>query len=201
MADSPRQVGLVKAATGLIAGIVATGPMTAAMILWHRRLPLAQRYPLPPREITGKIAAKAGVRDELSESGESAATLLSHFGYGSAAGLLYAFLTGNVTLPGVLKGILFGLVVWTASYLGLLPAAGILKPATQHPAERNFLMIGAHVIWGAVLGYFVELFEEETTRAGTESLVGRRAPHKDVKRRRPATKIFYTHDNEDAQSE
>jgi uncharacterized membrane protein YagU involved in acid resistance len=171
------------------------------MILWHRRLPLAQRYPLPPREITGKIAAKAGVRDELSESGESAATLLSHFGYGSAAGLLYAFLTGNVTLPGVLKGILFGLVVWTASYLGLLPAAGILKPATQHPAERNFLMIGAHVIWGAVLGYFVELFEEETTRAGTESLVGRRAPHKDVKRRRPATKIFYTHDNEDAQSE
>jgi len=201
MADSPRQVGLVKAATGLIAGIVATGPMTAAMILWHRRLPLAQRYPLPPREITGKIAAKAGVREELSESGESAVTLLSHFGYGSAAGLLYAFLTGNVTLPGVLKGILFGLVVWTASYLGLLPAAGILKPATQHPAERNFLMIGAHVIWGAVLGYFVELFEEETTRAGTESLVGRRAPHKDVKRRRPATKIFYTHDNEDAQSE
>jgi putative membrane protein len=150
MADSPRQVGLVKAATGLIAGIVATGPMTAAMILWHRRLPLAQRYPLPPREITGKIAAKAGVRDELSESGESAATLLSHFGYGSAAGLLYAFLTGNVTLPGVLKE--SSSDWWSGRQVTWpLPAAGILKRyATSCRAQ--FLMIGAHVIWGAVLG-------------------------------------------------
>lgn len=29
------------AVTGLIAGVVATGPMTVAMILWHRRLPTA----------------------------------------------------------------------------------------------------------------------------------------------------------------
>jgi uncharacterized membrane protein YagU involved in acid resistance len=181
MVDSPRQNGLVKAATGLIAGIVATGPMTAAMIFGHRGLPWGQRYPLPPREIAGKIASKAGVREELSESAESAATLLSHFGFGSAAGLIYAFLTGKVPLPGVLKGILFGLVVWTVNYLGLLPAAGILKPATKHPGARNFLMIGAHVIWGAVLGAFVELIEEETAVAGTQPLVGGRAPLKDVK--------------------
>ncbi|HEY5813622.1 MAG TPA: hypothetical protein VIT23_13325, partial [Terrimicrobiaceae bacterium] len=84
MAASSRQDGLVKAATGLIGGIVATGPMTVAMILWHRRLPAGQRYPLPPREIMGEIATKAGVRQELSESGESAATLFAHFGYGSA---------------------------------------------------------------------------------------------------------------------
>ena len=49
------------------------------------------------------------------------------------------------------KGIAFGLGVWTASYLGLLPALGILKPATQHPLRRNLLMIGAHVVWGASL--------------------------------------------------
>lgn len=181
MAASSRQDGLVKAATGLIGGIVATGPMTVAMILWHRRLPAGQRYPLPPREIMGEIATKAGVRQELSESGESAATLLAHFGYGSAAGLLYGPLAGYVKLPGVLKGILFGLVVWTSGYLGLLPASGILKPATQHPPARNFLMIGAHVIWGAVLGYFVELIEEETKRSGTQPLVGGREPLKDAR--------------------
>ena len=147
MADSPRQVGLVKAATGLIAGIVATGPMTAAMILWHRRLPLAQRYPLPPREITGKIAAEAGVRDELSESGESAATLFSHFGDGSAAGLLYAFLTGNVTLPGVLKGILFGLVdgklPWLFAGCGHSKAGHATSCRAQFPDDRRARDLGS----------------------------------------------------------
>ena len=36
--------------------------------------------------------------------------------------------------------------------MGLLPAAGILKPATEHPARRNALMIASHLVWGAALG-------------------------------------------------
>jgi len=48
------------------------------------------------------------------------------------------------------KGILWGMIVWAGSYLGRFPAAGILKPATEHPARRDSMMIGAHVVWGAV---------------------------------------------------
>jgi hypothetical protein len=33
---------------------------------------------------------------------------------------------------------------------------GILRPATEHPARRNALMIGAHVVWGVALGLIVE---------------------------------------------
>jgi len=33
---------------GFICGVVATGPMTAAMVLWHRWLPAREKYPLPP---------------------------------------------------------------------------------------------------------------------------------------------------------
>jgi hypothetical protein len=30
-----------------------------------------------------------------------------------------------------------------------VPALGILKPASEHPARRNAVMITAHVVWGA----------------------------------------------------
>jgi len=43
-------------------------------------------------------------------------------------------------------------MVWGGSYLGLLPSLGILRPATDHPAQRNALMIAAHLVWGATLG-------------------------------------------------
>ena len=50
------------------------------------------------------------------------------------------------------NGVVYGLTVWAGSYLGLLPAAGILRPAAEHPPRRTALMIAAHVLWGGVLG-------------------------------------------------
>jgi hypothetical protein len=32
-----------------------------------------------------------------------------------------------------------------------MPGLGVLKPAQRHPAERNLLMIGAHLVWGGTL--------------------------------------------------
>lgn len=172
----------VKATVGLLAGTAATGPMTVAMILWHRRLPQSERYPLPPREITEKMTRAAGVRHKIEEPTQSAATLVAHFGYGAAAGLLYSFLAGEVRAGALLKGIAFGLFVWTGSYLGLLPALGILKPATEHPPRRNLLMIVAHIIWGAVLGRLTKLFfEESQPAAGQRAFTVERSPMRDVK--------------------
>jgi hypothetical protein len=51
--------------------------------------------------------------------------------------------------------------VWAGSYLGWLPAAGILSPATEHPARRNALMIASHVVWGAAAGVIVERLSDE----------------------------------------
>ena len=134
---------------GAICGVVATGPMTAVMALWHRRLPARERYPLPPREIAGAVAEKAGVA--LTADAISAATLIAHFGYGGAAGGLYgAWPAGNTRQP-LVSGIVLGSLVWSLSYFGLLPALHILRPANEHPARRNALMLGAHFVWGACL--------------------------------------------------
>jgi putative membrane protein len=152
---------LVKAAIGMIAGMVATGPMTVAMILWHRRLPSHEKYPLPPREITEHLSDRIGIGDQMNEPEKAAATLLAHFGYGSAAGGLYTFFPITKETPGLASGALFGLLLWAGSYFGLLPATGLLSSAKEHPARRNLLMAGAHAVWGLALGGLVRLFFEE----------------------------------------
>lgn len=50
--------------------------------------------------------------------------------------------------------------MWAGSYLELLPALGILRPATQHPVRRTALMVGAHLVWGATLGYLTNRIQK-----------------------------------------
>jgi uncharacterized membrane protein YagU involved in acid resistance len=152
-----------KVLTGALAGLAATVPMTLAMVWMHRRLPEDEQYPLPPRQVTMNMAEAAGVveREELDESEKSGLTLAAHFGYGATVGALYGPVAHALPLPPVASGVAYGLTVWAASYLGWLPAAGILSPATEHPARRTALMIAAHVVWGATAGALVGLADEK----------------------------------------
>ena len=150
---------------GAAAGFAATVPMTAAMIGMHQTiLPPRHRYPLPPRRITMNVARTFGVKHELDETKRQALTLAAHFGYGSGMGALYAVLVPQLDraagrrVPRAASGVGWGLIVWAGSYLGVLPALGLHEPATRHPARRNLLMILAHVVFGAMLGWLTEVF-------------------------------------------
>ncbi len=147
---------------GALAGLAATGPMTLAMKLMHEQLPRDEQYPLPPRQVTEGLAEKAGVNRHLGDEGREAATWASHFAYGAACGALYGAVSGErADGRPLLAGVGFGLAVWAGSYLGWLPAAGILSPATEHPPRRNALMIAAHVVWGATTGAVLEKLADE----------------------------------------
>lgn len=115
--------------------------MTMAMDRLHRRLPSSERYPLPPREITEAVLQPA---DDVD--GKDLA-IAAHFAFGSVAGALMASSEAPMTVS---RGIVGGLAVWSASYLGWIPATGILRPANSHPARRTALMIAVHLVWGAV---------------------------------------------------
>ena len=130
---------------GAAAGLLATVPMTVAMVIAHRLLPARQRYPVPPRLITERWLDR-----DHSEPAIRAWTLINHFGFGAVAGSLYSGLGFDKRKPAV-AGPAFGIAVWTASYLGWVPALGLMPPATRQPAERNAMMIGAHFVWGAAL--------------------------------------------------
>lgn len=117
-------------------------------------MPPQEQYPLPPREIVAVLAEESGLRRFLTPAQEHAVAVICHYGYGAAAGVLYRALSPpSASTPA--RGTAFGLALWTISYLGWLPALGILRPATQHPPRRTALMIASHVLWGLALAALV----------------------------------------------
>lgn len=140
---------------GAVAGFAATAPMSMTMLLGWRMLPRPEKYPLPPRLITEEISERVGLRDHLEEDQVVGLTVVSHFGYGALFGAVYALSEDRIPMHSSLKGSLAGLVLWVGSYLGWLPAVGILRPATRHPWRRNLLMVTAHIVWGVTLGEIV----------------------------------------------
>ncbi|HEX8679013.1 MAG TPA: DUF6789 family protein [Chthoniobacterales bacterium] len=127
-----------------------------------------------------KLAREAGVAEKMSAETRSAATMLAHFAYGGATGAIYGAVSDDIPASTLTKGIGFGLLVWTASYLGFLPGTGILKMATKHPARRNLLMIGAHVVFGVTTGALAALLNEEAHGRGAQPFSTTWTPHRDV---------------------
>lgn len=146
--DSPSQ----KMIKGAMAGLLATFPMTVFMRTAWRGLAEDEKYPLPPRQITRRLVKEADSDRYIESSSMTRLTLLLHFIFGGTAGSFYGMVEDKIPLNENTKGSLMGLAVWSGSYLGLIPALGILSPATDHPWRRNLLMIVAHLIWGVALG-------------------------------------------------
>lgn len=144
---------------GAIAGTAGTVPMTLFMLAMHRLLPRWQRYALPPEEITHEAAEKAHVREHMTKEQVLVATLLSHFGYGASMGSLYSTLIERLPVSTLIKGAVFGLLVWAGSYLGWLPATDFSAAAPEEPVRRNTLMIVAHLIWGTATAFADELLK------------------------------------------
>jgi len=140
-------------AAGAAAGFLATAPMTALMIAWHRRLPWSSQQPLPPAQITGEALRSVELADNLSAEEAQIATVVNHFAYGAAMGAAFGCLPGQRSATSAATaGVAYGLGVWGASYLGWLPATGLHAGATEETSERNAMMIAAHVVWGGALG-------------------------------------------------
>ena len=143
-------------ANGALSGLAATVPMTLAMLAMHRRLPVQERYPLPPREVTERLATRVGAEHHLrSDSDRSAASYAAHFAFGAAAGAAFGPMGTRVEHP-IAAGVLYGIAVWAGAYLGVLPGLGLRKAATRQPHRREELMIVAHVVWGAALGVLTD---------------------------------------------
>jgi uncharacterized membrane protein YagU involved in acid resistance len=145
---------------GAAAGFIATAPMSLTMVLGWRMLPGPEKYPLPPRLIIEEMSERAGLRDHLDDDQLVGLTLFSHFGYGALFGAIYALFGNRIPMHSSLRGTLAGLAIWVGSYLGWLPAMGILRPATRHPWRRNLLMVIAHIVWGVTLGELVRKLTE-----------------------------------------
>lgn len=138
---------------GAISGLIATLPMSVAMLVMWFFLPWHEKYTLPPGKITNRVTEATGLKQHLDKQELAVLTIIFHFLYGAFIGGIYGLFAKKIPFPSVLKGIGYGLFVWLASYEGWLPAMDILPPAKDHPTGRNILMIIAHIIWGATAGF------------------------------------------------
>ena len=125
--------------------------MTMYWEMMHSRLPGEPPRPLPPREVVEALAVKAGVSRHLSERDIEWLAMAAHIGYGAATGALLGLMAPRGA-RGVATGMLFGLGVWTASYLGWLPATGVRHSPRYDLPARTALILSSHILWGAVAG-------------------------------------------------
>lgn len=159
-----RRCALEKVTKNMYAGFLATIPMTMVMIELFKHLPKREQYPLPPRVISMNIAKDLGVKKDMNEKEKLSFTFINHFLYGALAAVLYFPLTKKIKLNNQLSGISYGLAVWGASYLGILPALNLYPKVTKEPAKRNALMIISHIVWGSSLGVMKTLFQNKSLR-------------------------------------
>lgn len=105
------------------------------------------------------LAGKFGVRRRMDEKQRTVTALTAHFAYGTGAGAVYGPVSRLVPLPPVVKGAVYGLLVWAASYMGWLPVMDMPEAATDETAKRNAMMIVAHLVFGSVLGVLADLLD------------------------------------------
>lgn len=148
-------------AEGAMAGFIATLPMSIFMLAGHRMLPQAERYSLPPAQITEEMAERAGAEAATRSPLRDILTVLAHFSFGAGVGSLYPPLSKVSPLPSLLSGLIYGFMIWFVSYQGWIPRARILPPASRQPMRRNLLMIIAHFVWGAALVWVLQRWGRE----------------------------------------
>ncbi|MER3424152.1 MAG: hypothetical protein C4293_13950 [Nitrospiraceae bacterium] len=134
--------------------------MTFAMHALFRLLPKEGQQPVPPRAITMGAAEAIGLKHHLDEPERLVLTLAAHFAYGTEVGTLYVPLAKRLPWPAPLKGLLFRLTVWAASYLGWVPVTEPLPMATEWPQRQNALMIAVHMVWGTTIAVVAESLRE-----------------------------------------
>jgi hypothetical protein len=72
---------------------------------------------------------------------------ITHWGYGTSAGVPYGILVGSLRTPRVGFGPLFGAGVWASSYV-VLPAAGLYKPIQEYDRTTLAKDLSAHLLYG-----------------------------------------------------
>ena len=141
-------MNLLPLVRGAAAGAAATVPMSAVMLGAGKLGLMGQQ---PPEAITRRAVAEA-VGTEPTGTASNVLSSLAHLGFGAGSGAVYGLLPRPAAVPAPLAGVAFALGVWTASYRGWVPRFGALPHADYDRRDRVAVMVGAHVVFGAVLG-------------------------------------------------
>ncbi|WP_030455253.1 DUF6789 family protein [Herbidospora cretacea] len=129
---------------GAVGGLLATGAMSVVMLAGRGMGLMSEQ---PPKRIVRTLLPGARHRPK---TGEKPLAVVSHFGFGAAAGSVFALVTRRRRPPALL-GAGYGLTMWLASYQGWVPAVGALPPVSRDRPARQAVMALGHVVYGMTL--------------------------------------------------
>lgn len=144
------------ALAGALGGIAGGTAMTVMMTqVGPRVLPRDVLPDTPaPQKVVEWAEREAGEPDALAGKPKKVAALGAHLAYSAATGAGYGLARQAVPalsrVPTPVAGVGFGLLVWAASFEGLLPALGVMPPTTAHPPKRWPAPLMGHSLFGAV---------------------------------------------------
>lgn len=140
---------------GTVAGAVAAFPMGAVMLAADAAGLMGRQ---PPALIVEQGLTTAGA--DASAGVTTTSAVVAHVAFGAAVGALYGLVsTRDVSRhPVIARGVAYGLMVYTASYVGWIPALRILPSPPHDRPGRQASMIAAHVVFGAALAALLPVF-------------------------------------------
>lgn len=163
--DSLRAAG-----RGAVAGAVATLAMSVPMLA-ATQLGLVRRQ--APRQITDRLLQRTGLAREVrDESTRDALATANHLGFGAAGGVIFGLLSRYLppSVPRVAAGMTYGAMIWTVSYAGWAPALRLVPAPDDDEPARPALMLGAHLVYGAVLGALTRARKRTVTRPAADGI-------------------------------
>ena len=148
---------------GSIGGVIGTALMSASMMA-GKRLGLLGEH--PPELLAAAMLRASNLSSARGET-RNALAVAGHFAFGVSAGALFAVLHRRLRLPihPAVHGGLYATGVWGVSYLGWIPALGIMPSAERDRPGRPFIMVLAHWIFGGVLGSWVGRSEKHRSES------------------------------------
>ncbi len=137
------------AAAGFAGTLALQALRTASQKAWPTTMPPMGKDPgeFLVEQVKGVLPAKT--RAQVPAFVETAAARSLAVGYGLSAGVLYATLRPASGEPAI-DGVVLGLAVWAAGYLGWLPALGLAPPITEQRIEAAVGTALRHALFGVV---------------------------------------------------
>jgi hypothetical protein len=148
---------MTKQLHGLLAGVAATVPMTGVIAVGRA---VGWLGTPPPEQITAAAAALADVDDDLPPPVFDATWVAAHLAYGGLCGAIYPSLRALLPSSIPAAGLAYGLAVWGASYVGLMPALRLYPSPWRDRPSRTAVMVAAHAVFGIALAEAHRLLPE-----------------------------------------
>ena len=135
---------------GAVAGALATAPMSAVM-MGGKQVGLVGG--MPPEKVTSRVLRRSGIRP--SKAQQDALATVFHLGFGTGAGAVFGVIAPRRLIARVPSGMAYAAAIWGVSYMGWVPAFGIMPAADRDRRDRQIVMLAGHLVYGTALALTV----------------------------------------------